>query len=249
VALAIAVVAVAALWFIPDVLGSGSFLTGADRAREGSGTPPIEALEVVVRAAALPLAALWGGFAAALIAARRRGDRPLLAIAYGSLAWIALVAIMAAAGYAGLPRFLAPAAAVATALGAAGLVCLRNAEAGTVPSVPLKALAAALAIALLVQGGFRVADIDDAARAATDLSALREELVAVVDDAGAERIRDCGEIVIGAIEGQTQLAWLLDVPIAEVDVSKTPPARGEYVERLPDGWRLSELGCPNMPRP
>ena len=248
-AVAVAAAALAALWFIPDLLGSGSFLTGADRAREGSGSPPVEALEVLVRAAALPLAALWGGFAAALVMARRRGDRPLLAVAWGSLGWIALVAAMAAGGYAGLPRFLAPAAAVATALGAAGLVRLTTRTTGTVPSVPMRALAVALAVAFLVQGGFRVADLDNAARAANDLSALREELAAIVDDAGAERIRDCGETVIGAIEGQTQLAWLLEVPIADVDVSKTPPAEGTYFERLPDGWRLVELGCPNMARP
>ena len=129
------------LWFVPDLIASGSIFTGADRAREGSGTPPIEALEVLGRAAALPLAVLWAGFAAAMIEARRAGDRRVAVIGYGALAWIVLVAAMAAAGYAGLPRFLAPAAGVVCALGAAGLARLAGGAtpgADERPGVPQK---------------------------------------------------------------------------------------------------------------
>ncbi len=243
-AVAVAVTAVAALWFVPDLLGSGSFLTGADRAREGSGSPPVEALEVLVRAAELPLAALWVGFAGAAIAARRRGDRALLVVAGGALAWIALVAVMAAGGYAGLPRFLAPAAAVACALGAAGLARLGASARDTRPPATLAAALAVVALALVAQAGVRAVALADDAASATRISAAREDLEATVEALGVEPIRECGEVVVGAIEGQTALAWLLEVPIGDVDVSRAPPVRGVFFERVDDGWLARPVGCP-----
>jgi hypothetical protein len=48
---------------------------------------------------------------------------------------------------------------------------------------------------------------------------------------------------VGAIEGQTALAWLLDLPIEDVDVSRTPPARGVYLGRTADGWSIGWAGC------
>jgi len=246
---AAALAAVAVLWFVPDMLGSGSFLTGADRAREGSGSPPLEALEVLGRAAVLPLFALWIGFAIAAFAARDRGDRALVAVAAGVLAWVALVAVMAAGGYAGLPRFLAPAAAVAVAIGAAGLAALLVRAVRERPRSSLAAVAAVLALGFVVQGAFRAVALTDNAANATRISELRDDLEAVVEDTGAERIRDCGEVVVGAIEGQTALAWLLELPIDDVDVSRTPPARGVYFERTDDSWTGHASGCPETGLP
>ncbi|HEX6116624.1 MAG TPA: hypothetical protein VFY99_05945 [Solirubrobacterales bacterium] len=242
-AVATAIAGIAALWFVPDLLGSGSLFTGADRAREGSGSPPVEALEVIGRAAVLPLAALWLGFAGCAVAARRRGDRALLIVAAGALAWVALVAVMAAGGYAGLPRFLAPAAAVACALGAAGLARLGTRARDPGAPRALVAITAVLVLALAVQAGFRVAALPGDARSATAISAAREQLELAVDEVGAGTISDCGEPVVGAIEGQTALAWLLDVPIGEVDVSKTPPSRGVFFERTDGGWTARSVAC------
>ena len=245
-----AVVAVGALWVVPDLLGSGSALTGAERAREGTGSPPIEALEVLGRAAVLPLAALWAGFAVAVVDARRRADRPVLAVAAAAVAWIALVAAMAAGGYAGLPRFVAPAAGVVCALGASGIAALAaralGARAAVVRSRALAVAAAALAAAVVVQAGFRAADLGDAAASATRLGEAHEDLRDIVDEAGAERLRGCTPIAVGAIEGQTALAWRIDVPIDAVEVARTPPEGGLYLERVRDGWRAMQLGCPNF---
>jgi len=117
-------------WFVPDLLGAGDPLAGAERAREGSGAPPVEALEVLGRALALVPAALWLGAVWLLVGAwrrRREGrawpqDEAALVLGVGALTWIAVVAVLASAGYAGLPRFMAPAGALLCALGAAGVV-------------------------------------------------------------------------------------------------------------------------------
>jgi hypothetical protein len=233
----VAFVTVPLLWFVPDLLASGSIFTGADRAREGSGSPPIEALEVFGRAALLPLAVLWAGFAYTVWRAREAQDRHLVFAAAGALAWIALVAVMAAGGYAGLPRFMAPAAGVVCALGAAGLAVLA-------PRRP--ALVSVLALALAVQTGFRVADMADAARYATTLGEAQRELADLAEDPAA---RECRPVAVGAIEGQTALAWWLETPIGEIDVSRTPPRAGVHFVRTDTGWRVEdtgELGCPNF---
>ncbi len=240
----------AALWVVPDLLGSGSVLTGADRAREGSGSPPVEALEVLGRAAVLPLAALWAGLAVAIVEARRRADRAVVAVAVGALAWIGLVAVMAAGGYAGLPRFVAPAAGVVCALGASGLASLA-ARALTPRSTDargraLGAAAAALAVALVVQAGVRATELGDAAAEATALSDAHEDLGRIVEDGGPERLRACTPIGVGAIEGQTALSWRLELPIEAVEVSGTPQAHGLYLDRAGAGWRVTKLGCPNF---
>jgi hypothetical protein len=247
VAAAAAIAAVAALWFVPDLLGSGSFLTGADRAREGSGSPPVEALEVIGRAATLPLAVFWVGLVAVVVVARRRGDRAIVVVAAVALGWIALVAVMAAGGYAGLPRFIAPAAGVAIALGAAGLAHLVASVRGPGVRPAVVVGVGALAAALLLQASLRIAALSDDAANATEISRARSQLDAIVAGRGADRIRACGPAVAGAIDGQTAIAWLLDVPIADVEVSRTPPSRGFFFERTDEGWRGRELGCPNMP--
>jgi hypothetical protein len=245
-----AVGAVGALWLVPDLLGSGSFLTGADRAREGTGSPPVEALEVLLRTAILPLAALWAGYALAIADARRRDDRAVIVVAVAALAWIGLVAMMAAGGYAGLPRFVAPAVGVVCALGASGLASVGAralapvAAGGRVRAVAVAA--ATLAVAFVVQAGVRAAELEEAASDANTISAAHDDLGRILEARGEERLRGCGPVVVNAIEGQTAVAWKLDLPIDEVEVSREIPAGGIYLERIGDGWRLQKLGCPNF---
>lgn len=120
--IAVGGLAVPLLWLLPDLLASGSPFTGASRAREGSGSPPVEALEAIGRSLDLVLYPLWLGAAYAVISARR-AEKPVIGVlAAGAAAWIAIVAVLAGAGYAGIPRFAAPAAALVCALGAIGIV-------------------------------------------------------------------------------------------------------------------------------
>ena len=113
-------VAVPALWFVPEWLGSGDLLRSSSRARTPNpGQPATEAFPAFAslrEAAALLLFPLWVG---ALFAPR--AARPLL---FAGLAWIGLVAVMAQAGFSGEPRYSLPGGALVAIAGAAGLVTL-----------------------------------------------------------------------------------------------------------------------------
>ena len=111
-----AAVAIPALWFIPELLGSGDLLRSGARARMPNpgqpATTAVPAFAALKEAAVLPLWPLWIG---ALLAPR--AARPLL---FAGLAWIALVAVMAQAGFSGEPRYALPGAALVAIAGAAG---------------------------------------------------------------------------------------------------------------------------------
>ena len=110
-------------WIVPGLLGGGGALSASDAAR---GTPSqgsaaladVPALAVLDDAVEL----LTWPVAVALVPAvvlLRGSARVLAAMA---LAWVLIVAAMSQAGYAGNPRYLVAAAAVACALAAAGAV-------------------------------------------------------------------------------------------------------------------------------
>jgi hypothetical protein len=82
-----------------DLLGPGNPFTGVERAQEGTGWPPHEALEAIGRAFDMVLAGLW--LAAPTRSTAQRGEREIVVLprsAGGS--WCGRVA---AAGYAGIP--------------------------------------------------------------------------------------------------------------------------------------------------
>jgi hypothetical protein len=257
--------AVPALWLVPDLLGSGDPFTGARRAREATGSPPYEALEAIGRALDM---VLWGLLAAAGYAvwtARRTGERPIVVLAVGAAAWIAIVAVLAAAGYAGIPRFAAPAAAVACVLGSVGVVRLL-ARLGGGPlrdrrRRPLVIACAALAVALAVQGASRAADMPGDLREAEDFNEGVGDLFAVVDGAG--RVVACSPVTTTDFLTETALAWRLEQPlgsigrrfesaprtgIAFVDADASAAARGavaatgEPVARR-GRWTAYEVSC------
>ena len=96
-----------------------------------------------------------------------------------------------------------------------------------------------LAVVLVVQAAFRVADLGDAAREATSLGTAQRELAGL---ARAPEVRACRPVAVSAIEGQTAAAWWLELPVGEVDVSRSPPPAGAYLVREGPGWRLAS-GC------
>jgi len=131
-----------AAWFLPDLIATGDATTGAAIAREGSGSPPGEVLEVLGRALIAPLAAVWAGLILLAADWRRRGlvpevERILLG---GALAWIGLVAVMAAFGYAGLPRFFAPATAILSVLAGIGVARAFGSDRGALPAAAVAVL-------------------------------------------------------------------------------------------------------------
>lgn len=250
-ALALAL-ALPALWLGPDLVASGDALGSAGRAqRDGGG-----AVEVLARAAALPLAAAWP---LALVAVRGR-DRRLLALGAGALAWIAIVAAMAAAGFPGLPRFMAPAAALVGVLGGIGLARLVAARA--TPAVAALGVALALVTALQLPG--RAAELPHALRTTARIGDSHDRLRALTRAVGRNGLLRCGRLATSDVLVRTALAWELDVPLSGVvSFGVKPRLSGAFVvgpqaspglrediravaEQLDERgeWRAYSLDCP-----
>lgn len=249
-----AAIAVAVLvplaWLVPDLVGAGNPLEGGETARAG-GIEPLDGLEVLGRALVAPLAAAWIGLALLLW---REGDqlaRPLKILLAGAGAWIALVALMAVAGWAGLPRFLAPATAVLAVLGAVGI-----ARAGSEQTLQNLAVAA---LVLAVAGfGWRAAqlpgDLDVIERQKDSVDQLFE----LVDQTGKDPLLACGGTVrMTQVREQTALAWKLEEPIASVPVRRKPrygvalsakPLPGSSVLAREGRWRATRFPCPSATR-
>jgi hypothetical protein len=249
--LAAVAAAVPVLWLLPDLVGSGDALTGAGRARSATGAPLGEAIEAIGRTLDLAPWAMWP--AAAYAAARTwiSGERAIPLLAGLAAAWIGVVAVLAALGYAGLPRFGAPAAALACVLGAVGLVVLfeelRRAQrlAERLRTVGLgvlitrdrfrrAALGAGVLVALLaglaIQGALRVAEVPGQYDSARDFDLRIDDLDETVGRVGRETFDGCGAVDITDFLAQTALAWDLGRPLDSVGVrTQSLPRRGILV--------------------
>jgi hypothetical protein len=244
-------------WFVPDIVGAGNPLEGSERARAG-GIEPLDGLAVLGRALAAPLAAAWIGLAFLLWrgdlvnqrftkAPRADADRPLAILLAGAAAWILLVALMAIAGFAGLPRFLAPATAAIAILGGVGVA--RAAAAGMLR--PLVAVALFIAVAGFAWRAAEVpGDIDVIERQTRSLDHLYD----LVNKTGPEQLLACQDRVrMTRVREQTALAWKLEEPISAVPIRYRPrygialstkPIPGGNVIAHAGTWRATQLPCP-----
>ncbi len=239
------------LWLVPDLIGAGDALTGAKRAHEDTGAPLHEGLESLGRSLELPLIAFWAAAAIAVVTAWQQRERAILVLAGGAIAWIAIVAVLASAGFAGLPRFAAPAAAVTCVLGAVGFVRLLAAIGGMRHADRRRALAlaGALITAFAVQGAVRAADIPVELDRAAEHGDRVEELFELVDRAGVERLLACPPLTSTDFLTQTALAWKLELAIAAVNVRyETPPVGGAAIVSAADppsaAAAISAVGTP-----
>lgn len=204
------------LWFGGDWWGSGSPLHGADTAqvyadeanRLGKALGNVRTL-VVLPAWVLALA---GG-----AVAWRRGRRDVAILVGLAAAWVALVVVMSVAlGYAAIPRFLLPGAA---------LVCVAAAVAGValVRALPRDrrrpwAVAAGVAVCAPFVVS-RASAFGTLATDVTDRGRAGEELVEVVERAGGlDRLVACaGPLrMSGTTLPRTALAWEAGVPLHDV---------------------------------
>ena len=185
------------------------------------------------------LAGLWVAAGYAVWTAWRRGERAIVVLAAGALAWIAVVAVLAAAGYAGIPRFAAPAAAIGCVLGGVGAVRLAGAarrrrgqrpRAGARWRPPARRSRCAIA----VQGAIRAGDLPAtlAARRRTSATASRT-CSRSVDDAGRRReVVACGPVTTSDFLTETALAWKLELALGEVERRvASAPRGGDLVPR------------------
>ncbi len=226
--------AVPLLWLGPDLVGIGGALTASEAAR-GEASPESAVLEDVPALAVLADAAVLLTVPAALAAvvgavAGPRVARFLLAAA---LVWTAIVAVMAQAGYAGNPRYLVAAIALGCVL--AGVGAARAGELMTGPSVSARPgvaaararrLAPVLLAAWLVAGVALVTGEDltsqaDLAEVRADSRAALPELVA--EAGGRDALVDCSRVRT-ADDMRPLVAWELDLPMDDLDVSPQPPA-------------------------
>jgi len=242
-------------WFVPDLLGAGDPLAGSENARGGP-VEPGEALEVLGRALAAPLAAAWLGVALFLAQRDREDerDRALMVLLAGAATWTVLVAAMAVIGYAGLPRFLAPASAAVAIVGGVGVARAgARARAGGAAR-PLLSAATLFALLVAVAGfALRAAEVPGDLRQVDRQAALTEGMFAIVDGLGPARLTSCGAKVrlANLLTPPTALAWRMDRPLASVRVIAHPrygvalstrPLPGKLLTRV-GRWRASQRPC------
>lgn len=240
---------VPALWFGPDLLASGDPLRGQERAQQPlPGRPGLAddpALEVLRQGADLVVAPLLvlAGLAVVLATVafeRRRTDAAVLVLGLACMAWIALVAVMAEAGFTGNPRYLVPAAAVVFVLAGVGTVRLVElvalAAARRSPSSRASRAAAIAAVvatitalaAAAIPAAERVGEGDEFVRTQAELPADLEEAIEQVG--GRERVLACGRVFTGAFEFPV-LAWTLEIPMRAISSRPAPP--GTIFRSLP----------------
>jgi hypothetical protein len=223
--LALALVPVPLLWFGPDVVGAGGALGASDAAR-GTASPQsavyadVPALEVLVDFAELVTPPVL----VAAVAGAALGGRTARGLAAGALAWVALVAVMTQAGYAGNPRYNVAPAAIACVLAGLGVVAVaRRRAAGLV-------LAAALGAATLA---FTAGDLSDQVDELGARADRREQLDVLVARAGGPAdVRRCGPAYTNQ-PMKAMLAWRLDVALEHLADRPRPPGT---VFRAPPGY-------------
>lgn len=250
-------------WFVPDLVGAGNPLEGGETARAG-GIEPLDGLEVLGRAVVAPLAAAWIGLAL-LWRERDELDSPLTILLAGAAAWILLVAVMAIAGFAGLPRFLAPATAVIAVLGGVGVA---RAAAGRGRGFPshrgkssaagsdwvLRTLVAATLAIAAVGFAWRAAQVPGDVEVVERQTASIDHLFDLVDNTGSAALLACQDRVrMTRVREQTALAWKLEEPITKVPIryrprygvalSTKPIPSGDVIAHA-GTWRATRLPCP-----
>jgi hypothetical protein len=246
----VAAVLVPLAWLVPDLVGAGNPLEGGETARAG-GVEPLDGLEVLGRALAAPLAAAWVGLALLLWREGRELERPLAVLLASAAAWILLVAVMAVAGWAGLPRFLAPATAVLAVLGAVGI-------ARTGSDRALRGLAVAALVLAVAGFGWRAGQLPGDIDVVERQKASVDQVFELVEETGRAQLLACGGSVrMTQVREQTALAWKLEEPIASVPVRRKPrygvalstkPLPGGSVIAREGRWRATRFPCPSATR-
>jgi hypothetical protein len=261
-AIAVAVL-VPLAWFVPDIVGAGNPLEGGETARAG-GLEPLDGLAVLGRALAAPLAAAWVGLALLLRREREELDPVLKVLLAGAAAWTLIVAAMAVGGFAGLPRFLAPATAVIAVLGGVGLARAAGRRRAFAPyaarsstahrDLGLRALVVATLVVALAGFAWRAAQVPGDVEVVERQTRSIDHLFDLVDQTGPEQLLACQDRVrVTHVREQTALTWKLEEPIARVLIRYRPkqgvavstkPVPGGNLIAHAGRWRATNLPCP-----
>ena len=230
---------VLALWFLPELWGSGNLLRSAERAHDPLSTSIAfadrPALEVLRSTSSLLVAPLY---AAALVAVcvaivafrRRRAQSAVLAIALLAGGWTGLIMLMTEAGYSGNPRYLMLVGALTSVLAGVGVARLVQAGADAAKHFGIGAQAgAAIATAVFVgilalswPGRELAADLQ-AVRSQSAATPQLEQLVARLG--GPAAVLACGRPTAGPFQ-RPIMAWTLGVHARDVAFVLEPGAPG-----------------------
>jgi hypothetical protein len=225
--LALALAPVPLLWFGPDVLGAGGALGASDAAR-GVASPQsavyadFPALEVLVDFAELVTVPVL----LAALAGVALGDRRALALGAGALAWVALVALMTQAGYAGNPRYNVVPAAFACVLAGIAVAAL---AARVAPRGADRRAAAQGALGAVLLGGtlgFTQGDLSDQVDELGARAERRQDLNTLVERAGDS----CRPLRTNQ-PMKAMVGWRFDVPMEHL--ADPPGSRGTVVAAPP----------------
>jgi hypothetical protein len=215
-----------ALWFLPELWGSGDLIRAAERARQPlsnsaafADDPVAQVLSNAVHIVPVPS---WIGLVAVVgfvLVGRKRGRVPFAIIALAVL-WVLQVAVMTAHGFSGNQRYLIVPAVLAIVVGAIGagwaLEPLATRGRGAMATV---AAVVAVACALPSLGGLGALE-----QGLRYQGVLTQQLtVAIADAGGAARLRACGKPFTGPFLVPA-VAWQLRVHTAAVGLDARPPA-------------------------
>jgi hypothetical protein len=219
VAAAAIVAAIVALWLLPDLLGAGGALRAAEVAR-GTASPEsaqhaaVPGLAVLADAAGqLTLPGLIAA-TAALIPWRAAGP-PVRAVALTALGYVVLVAVSTQAGFAGNPRYLAPAAALGAVVAGIGAARLGRASPRGAAAVP----AVCAAAVVVLQAGTLRADAREVAWRAEQRIALDR---GVARAGGVSALRACGAIRTAHLT-RALVAWRFGLALSRIAGAPVAP--------------------------
>jgi hypothetical protein len=211
--LALILASVPVAWFVPEWIGAGDPLHGTKLAQFSHEARQTHAMSSPVFATlraglGLLMFPLWVGFTVAIARAYRESERLPLWLAGTAVAWIAVELTMTALGYAGIARFMLPAAALAAVVGAVGV---KRLALDAVPGQRLAALAL-LAVIVIPFAAVRVVRLAHDAAVATLHRSLQRDLFVLLDRLGGRAgLRAQGPMLVKN-EYRGAMAWKLQVP-------------------------------------
>ncbi len=254
------------LWFVPEYLGSGNLFRASDRAAHPRPNSPafssqpwrtfLDSLRIIV-ITPIKVGAIVGGLVALGAFAWRRRERLTLAVAVGATVWIGLITIMTQAGYSGNPRYAILGIALITVLAGVGLARVVQVAAylgrrrGAGPGAGLAgAAAAAVVIAGMwsLGGSNRFGRIDRLDRAMSYQALLRSELPGAIRLGGGRAgVGACGPVTAGAFE-IPMIAWYLHRHARDVREG-APPTGTVFQSRSTGHAKLDPAVRPGAVRP
>ena len=197
-------VLVLALWFLPELWGSGQLFRAAERANNPDPQSPAYAADpalAVLRAFGgtfiWPLFALCG-ISVGYALARKGRALAVVGLAGLGVAWLVLVALMTQAGYSGNPRYLMPVGALVCVL--AGVGVARLLELAPAPKSRLVRGAVAVGLVLVVAViVYNRPQLDAVTHGLRDEAQLNDQLDTLVARAGGPAaVLACGQPITGA---------------------------------------------------